>query len=191
MINLKKTIQNALLQLLETTPISTITVKDITRVANIHRATFYVYFTSKNELYKTIIEDTLFDLEQAIKPDANLTFTDIQHLYHNQQSFLNEAILFIQHIQKNKETYIALFKDYQFQDQFITVIYRCMMLGNILPDIYTRHLAHGAVGLVQEWLENEKESAEELAIYLTQINLHALVNYPKIVPGTRTIHYNL
>lgn len=58
------------------------------------------------------------------------------------------------------------------------------MLGNILPDIYTRHLAHGAVGLVQEWLENEEESAEELAIYLTQINLHALVNYPKIVTGT-------
>ena len=188
---MKKTIQNALLQILETTPISTITVKDISNVANIHRATFYVYFSSKEELYETIIEDILYDLELAIKPSPTLTYSAIKHLYHNQQSFLNEALLFIQHIQKNKKVYIALLKDYQFQNQFITVIFRCMMLGNILPDIYTRHLAHGTVGLVQEWLEKEEESAEELAIYLTQINLHALVNYPKIVSGTRKIHYNL
>ena len=88
--------------------------------------------------------------------------------------------MFIQHIQKNKKVYIALLKDYHFQQQFISVIYRSMMLGNILPNIYTNHLAYGAVGLVREWLVKEDRSTEELALYLTQISLHALVKYPSI-----------
>ena len=175
---MRKTIQNALLKLLETTSINNISVKDITNNAKIHRSTFYVYFSNKNELYETIIEDTLYELEKAINPGSNLTFNDIEKLYKNNQDFLNEALLFVQHIQRNKQVYISLLKDIHFQERFVLVIHTCIMLGNILPDVYTKYLAYGAVGLVKEWLENEySKSQEELAIYLTRMNIYALINY--------------
>lgn len=175
---MKQTIQQALLQLLLTKPLRHISVKEITIEANIHRSTFYAYYSSKEMLYDSLIEDTLFELENAIQPTASITFAEIQKLYKERNRSLNEALSFLQHIEANELTYRVLLHDIQFQRQFAMVIHESMMLGDILPLIQAKHLAYGAIGLIEEWLQNkDKYTVEEIAYYLTRINIHALIDY--------------
>lgn len=175
---MKQMIQQAFLQLLSSAPMHEIAVKNITDQANIHRSTFYVYYSNKEALYQAIIEDTLFDLEKAIQPASNLTFEAIQKLYEESTCILNEALFFLQHIESNELAYRVLLSDIQFQKQFADVIQQSIMLGNILPTIQAKHLSYGAIGLIQEWLQNKAHyTIQELALYLTRSNIHALIDY--------------
>lgn len=175
---MKQKIQQAFIHLLETHPLHEITIKQIAAGANIHRATFYVYFSSRDELYETLVEDLLFDLEKAIQPAPTLTFEEIKQLYIQKGAPLEEAMLFLKHIQQNNALYQILLKDIYFQQRFSKVISDSILQGNILPDLYTQHMAYGAIGLVMAWLQfPEKYSQYAIAQYLTRTIVHSILDF--------------
>ena len=54
----KKSLKEAFISLLKTTPYQKFTIIDICAKANVHRATFYNYYKSKEDLFISIIEDS-------------------------------------------------------------------------------------------------------------------------------------
>lgn len=175
---MKEKIQEALIELLEKKPLKHISVKEITTLLKIHRATFYTYFSSRDELSEMMIEDLLYDLKSAIAPAPHLTFEEITRLYINGREPLAEATLFLEHIQHHKKAYRVLLRDLTFQQRFAHVISSSIMQGNTLPEIYTQHMAYGAIGLILGWLENESiYSKEDISMYLTRTIVHSLIDF--------------
>lgn len=179
---MKRKIQHALLALLKEHPLHEISIKQIAAQANIHRATFYVFYGSKEILYKLMVEEILFALEHAIQPAPHLTIEEIEQLYFMKQRPLQEAVLFLQHIETHRVYYEVLMKDMAFQQCFAEIISDSIFKGDILPRIYTQHMAYGAIGLVLEWLQHpEQLNLQEIASYLTRNIIHSLLDYQQQV----------
>ena len=171
-------IGNAFLELLRDNSYEEITVQDIAKKAGIHRSSFYVYYFSKESLYALLVENILYDLEKAISPKKTVEFKEIVYLYKKNEHVMIEATLFLQHILIHRHAYEVLLKDFKFQQQFAEVISKEILKGEILPKAMTNHLAYGAIGLVCEWLDNPTlYTIEELSMYLTQMNVFALIKY--------------
>ena len=72
----KKALKNSFIGLLKTTPYSKFTIIDICTNANVHRATFYNYYKSKEDLFISIIEDSndrfLTEIVEANKCETRL-----------------------------------------------------------------------------------------------------------------------
>lgn len=175
---MQQKIQLAFLELLKDRPLHEVSIKHIALQAKIHRATFYVYYGSKESLYDAITEELLYALENTIKPAPHLTLEEIEQLFFINNRPLQEAILFLEHIEVNRHFYEVLMRDIKFQKSFANIISEGILQGNILPRIYTQHMAYGAIGLVTEWLQNpEHLQLEEIARYLTRNIIHSLLDY--------------
>ncbi|MGM9950875.1 MAG: hypothetical protein ACI33P_12150, partial [Lysinibacillus sp.] len=79
-----------------------------------------------------------------------------------------------------------LLKNIYFQQRFSKVISDSILQGNILPDLYTQHMAYGAIGLVTAWLQfPEKYSQYELAQYLTRTIVHSILDFQLEMTNSR------
>lgn len=84
---------DALLSLMETTPYSKITVKDICRKADLSRQTFYNFFETKDDIIRFRIHQCYIEMMEHLKSRSPLLLTDIteqlMQTFHNNQQFMN------------------------------------------------------------------------------------------------------
>ena len=66
----KKAITNALITLLQTKELHAITVKELTEIADIHRATFYVHYEDIYDLYQQTEDQVMESLSFILRKDA-------------------------------------------------------------------------------------------------------------------------
>ncbi|WAA10145.1 TetR/AcrR family transcriptional regulator [Fervidibacillus albus] len=90
-------LKESLMNLLETKPISKITVKEICMLAEINRSTFYSHFANQYALLSKIEEDMIGDLycylEQFNSEEEKMTMKLLEYIETNQRAFqilLNE-----------------------------------------------------------------------------------------------------
>lgn len=63
----KRMLKETLLELLEQTDISSISVRTLCEKANVNRSTFYKHYTSQYEIYEEMQHDFLFQIEQCFQ----------------------------------------------------------------------------------------------------------------------------
>ena len=69
-VRTKKSLKSAFISLLERIPYAKISIIDICDEAKVHRATFYNYYRSKEDLFSCIIEDSKDAFVQKMKDEG-------------------------------------------------------------------------------------------------------------------------
>ena len=159
----KQLLKNSLLELLETTPISRISVKDLCDKANLNRGTFYLHYNEPNDVLKEIEQEYI---------DEKMSFFD-PYMKNDRPDLL--AKLF-ETIIRNKEISVILFGKNgapQFTER-IKLLVRDGVVGDWqreFPNYRTEDLMYvyefvfpGAMQLILNWLKGDDNlSAEEFA----------------------------
>lgn len=158
----KRLMKDALLELLEEKDLANISVTAVCEAADVHRSTFYNYYTDPADLLRDIEQDFLDRI--PLSPRV----LDLQ----NEQTLLTATSEFFDYVKENKKTTRILFHSSS-GDSFVAQMVDHLCNGFILlgesPDEVTArftqlYIAHGAVGMLREWVNmNFPLSSREIA----------------------------
>ena len=165
----KKLLKESIIELMKTTPIHSITIKDICDGADVNRSTFYRHYETQFDLYDDIINDISADIEAIITNeraenlDILLFFTKI-----------------LEYIEKNRETFLVVLSDKSSLGMGETFN---RITGKFLPAEGTTELgtyiaqfiAAGMTSVLWTWLNKPvRRSAKEVARVIYALMRHGL-----------------
>ena len=146
----KRMMKDALLELLEQRNLVSITVTAICEAADVHRSTFYNYYSDPADLLREIEQDFLDDIPSL--PEA------IDQLDQEQLLEKNEA--FFDYVKENDRAFRILFDESKgscFTSRLVATL--CSGYIPVLSDVdevtagYIRtYVANGTVGMMREWV---------------------------------------
>lgn len=145
----KRLMKDALLELLEKQELANISVTAICETADVHRSTFYKYYTDPSALLKEIEQDFLDQIPNPQNMDLS-----------NQEKLLSETAAFFDFVKNNNNAFRILFNN-KAGDSFATRLVDFLCSGYIpvigknddLSSHYIRmYIAHGTVGMLREWV---------------------------------------
>ncbi|CAK6481359.1 hypothetical protein BFRIPC_00021 (plasmid) [Peribacillus frigoritolerans] len=194
-IRTKNAIKNALVELIEEKGFEAITVKDITKIANINRGTFYTHYQDKFDLMAKCQEEITQEMSSIAKqkfPDViaeigtNSSSTAPFTLAVSIFEFLNENSRFMKAVlsQKGDLSFQIKLKDFMwktlFENDKNSLINECDLL---VPGQYlASYMASAHIGVIQQWLNSgRKETPQEMAHILSTI----AVNGPFFAAGLK------
>ncbi|HJJ35778.1 MAG TPA: TetR/AcrR family transcriptional regulator C-terminal domain-containing protein [Methanocorpusculum sp.] len=165
----KRAMGNALKKLMETKPLHTITVSDITDECGYHRQTFYYHFADIEELLKWTFDKDVADfLSSNEAPNSwqdtlRLTFAFLSE---------NKSFCLSVYYSLGRDTILKVFSD-----TVSTVVYSVIIdiCGTTLvtpenAEFLTTMTTGGIISLVEQWLTgNLKWSSEEIVENLTYV----------------------
>ena len=160
----KRLMKDALLELLEKQELASISVTAICETADVHRSTFYKYYTDPVDLLKEIEQDFLSQIPNPQNMDLG-----------NQKKLLTETTAFFDFVKKNDKAFQILFNE-KTGGSFTTRLVEFLCSGyipdagseNELSSRFTRlYIAHGTVGMMREWVQSgypvsSREIAEKM-----------------------------
>jgi len=155
-------LSEALFELIKEKNYESITIQEITNQADVHRATFYLHFATKEELLATSLESLFVDLEARTKAESGV----------EEPSFLKESkagrIMF-EHVAEYADLYRVLvgqkgvgYVTHHIINYMTTIFDE--KLRNDFPDeeilpipriLIARHLTGSIYSLLTWWLEND------------------------------------
>ncbi len=147
----RRLLKTALLELLEDQELSKISVTAICKAADLHRSTFYKYYSEPNDLLREIEEDYL-----------NLVpWTPIVPDQQEREHLLLSATAFFDYVKENERSLRVLFKkagDGGFAERMVDLLCSRYIVGVKDPDemrarFIRLYIANGSVGLMRAWLE--------------------------------------
>lgn len=172
-IRTQKRLNEALLSLMSEKGFQSVTVQDITKRADVNRATFYTYYHDKHEMLDCVIMEVLQEFEDCI------TVHDIE-----QTSASSIFVRMFEHIGENANFYKIMltkkgvpgfarlmlkticdsFEQHRMKYQIDS---KKLLVSEDILSIYT---ASSYLGLIMYWLENDMSyTPEEIATQLTNI----------------------
>ncbi|MBR3126295.1 MAG: TetR/AcrR family transcriptional regulator [Mogibacterium sp.] len=158
----KQLMKNALLELLEHQELVNISVTAICETADVHRSTFYKYYTDPAGLLREIEQDFL---DRIPAPPQIL---DQQ----NQEALLTATSEFFDFIRENKKTFRILFNDSSGNSFNARLVeYLCNGYVPVRDDTDEQssrfiqiYIANGTVGMMREWVNTDfRISSQDLA----------------------------
>ena len=154
--NTKKKIRKALMECLETTSLSKLTIKQICEKADINRSTWYAYYTEPVLLYK-LIQDDFFG-------GMNPFFEDLESGFISYETFLYALLEFF--LEHRKEVITMMRSDLEsFQQTYIekSSQYEVIRGGFSTSDKeYIREFyVSGSIRIIYRWLSNGAEQSVE------------------------------
>ena len=158
----KRLMKDALLELLEDQNLANISVTAVCETADVHRSTFYNYYTDPAHLLREIETEVL---DRIPTPPQVL---DQQ----NQQTLLATTADFFDYIKENKKTIQILFNESSgsnFAVRLVDHLRNGYVPVNDNSDELTAHftqlyIANGTVGMMREWVNADYPvSSEEIA----------------------------
>lgn len=171
----KMVLKQSLLELMQSAPISKITVTDVCKRAEVNRGTFYAHFEDVYNLLEQIENDLMEDVVASFPP----TFAP--------SDLKSVLTLIFETIQANSALCKVLFSEYGDKDFLSRILYvaRDSAINQWLSvcptapieeleQLYTFY-ANGAVAIISDWVKNDlKQSPAELARFIEQVSLHGL-----------------
>ena len=167
--NTRRRLRDGLLQLLEVKPIHDVSVKELTELVDVNRGTFYFHYQDIYDLLHRIEDDFFEQFDRTLGEDqAALQSIDYPYL-HAVFSFLGE----------NKDFCRIMLGpngDMQFVERVkARVDTQCSYFWErIAPEadrqrfgMYNAFIINGCIGLIQEWLGNNRAMTEEDVTHLT------------------------
>ena len=146
----KRLLQEALLELLEQQEISSISVTALCDAADVHRSTFYKYYSDPADLLEKIEQNIL---DQIPTPPQILD-------KHNQEQLLTETTAFFDFVQENKKAFRILFNENSgsgFFARLVDFLRDGYVAAEKEPDdpatdFVHSYIANGTVGMLRKWI---------------------------------------
>lgn len=177
----KKLIRSALATLLEANSLDEITVQQIVEKALINRSTFYLHYQDKYDLYDSLVQELLNDLQEVLETTPLYNLETIKRIAQQPDQTLDITDQFLKHIETNKDLYTVLITDQVFQKKFVTIISDNMYKGNNLPRIITNHIAYGSTGTILEWLTKDTPySSAYISKLLSRFSILEILEYKNL-----------
>jgi len=173
-IKTKQALQKAMLDLLQTKNLESISITEICRVAKINRGTFYLHYGQIEDLFGEYFKEIMKDLSDAYEEPY-------KHVPKLNPRELNPATIRIfHHIEQYKNFYKIVFSKnvqmtyyYLLFDQISDLIKRDFNLNigeDTNHDMVGAYQANAILGMVIKWYRNDfKQDAAELNQILVQI----------------------
>ncbi|WP_426458272.1 TetR/AcrR family transcriptional regulator [Staphylococcus nepalensis] len=175
-IKSREKIKSALINLLNTYNFDEISVKDICKLAEISRGTFYLHYQDKYDLVSKYQKSVMIHAKKHFK----------SHKYENKRDFITQAISFWE---SEGELLLLLLSSRGSSEiqQLVKSLLQKHMELNLLPFITHKHmsqkderyflvfLSNAILGVLQEWIDNDKqESSNELTEIIDKITTKVL-----------------
>lgn len=149
----KRLLKDALLELMQEHDLISISVTAICETADVHRSTFYNYYTNPADLFREIEQEFL---DRIPVPPQSL---DVN----NQKELLAATTKFFDYIQDNKITIRTLFRRSAGNDFTERLVeYLCngyVPVGETADEVTSRftqlYIANGTVGMMREWVNED------------------------------------
>lgn len=166
----KKALLQALTKLMSEKKINSITVKELTDLADVNRSTFYLYY------------EDIFDMVEKIESEILIDFTEAFNKFKKETPSNDSLLSFLTYlfgfIQRNAEMFKILLGpdgDYPFLEKLKETIKvsqppidsPCSKVNfyYLMP-----YIISGCIGLIQQWLnDNMKVSPKEMAVIVIDI----------------------
>lgn len=176
----RELIRRTIIDLMEEMPYEKISVIDIAKKTNVSRQTFYVHFSSKEELALSFLDDIFYDFFDIVEPESD----------RNSNQFIFETLYEIhKNNERNWNVVMSCNISAAVNDRYSSYVRR--FLGNIIRKIDAKfdstfyvdsiiaHLAGSSLNLMQLWMEKDMPvSAAEMAkinLLLLHRNLPSLI----------------
>ena len=148
----KRLMKDAMLELLEQRELSDISVTAICETADIHRSTFYKYYTQPSDLMRDIEKDALEQIPVFPPPP------DIP----GEESLLCATTAFFDYVKENEKVFRILFSESVnagFSSRMMELLCSRFITGidneDELPSHYQKlYIANGTVGMLREWVNS-------------------------------------
>jgi AcrR family transcriptional regulator len=149
------TIKEAFLKLLETQPLTKITVTQICQVANVNRGTFYLHFKDPQDLFNQIENDLIIEVQpiMAIQPKENLP------------EWLGRFVLFLKEHEQAAKIVLLDYENSQLTQVIFSEVHDMALQefsllfdeeNPVLLEYYFTYFVKGTVGILMEWLAHDK-----------------------------------
>ena len=164
----RRLMKDAMLDLLEERDLSGISVTAICEKADVHRSTFYHYYTEPSDLLREIEQDILEQIPSLPLP------LDQQE----EEGLLQVTTAFFDFVRENEKVFRILFSESvnaDFSSKMVDVLCLKQMSGVVYRDEQSSRylklfIANGAVGMLREWITSgfpvsSREIAEMMYYY--------------------------
>jgi len=157
----KMVTRDALMELMKTKSILSITIKDICGLADISRSTFYAHYKDQYDLLRQIEEETLAYFEGML---------DKYKEKHSKKETFQMVVEMLTYIANNGNSIQVLLSengDLSFQRKIFQHFTNHSRIeryisekdqDNEVKTFYSIFLIHGAIGIVQHWLKNNQST---------------------------------
>lgn len=151
----KMMVRKALLSLLREKPIDKITVKEISELAGINRATFYRHYTDQYALLDELEQEKIQDVQDKVLGNSQNWESIIRHM--------------LQLLYEDKEEWSLLLgpnADPRISGRISRLFYKLFLTHSPSKDQKMRYrfLAYGCSGMISDWVHGGmKESPEDIA----------------------------
>ena len=165
----KRLLKDALLELMRKQDLINISVTAICNTADVHRSTFYNYYSDPADLLREIEQDYL---DRIPVPPKTL---DVK----NQQELLAATTDFFDYIKENKQTIQILFRksaSNDFSERMVEFLLNGYVpVGENMDELTSRftqlYIANGTVGMLREWVNTDfPVSSEKMAEMMYSIS---------------------
>jgi AcrR family transcriptional regulator len=170
-------IRNALITLIIEKEISQITVKELAERANINRKTFYMHYSSIEDILdkieNEIIEKLLFVLEKYDFFDSQF---DVYALFRSLNDVINDDFeLYQRLVFANSYTFLIIKVKKVLKDTILEKYNDKLNMSKDLYNLYAEYIASGVMSLYIEWFKtNSKLSLEDLAKVVGNISFNGV-----------------
>ncbi len=165
----KKLLKTSLIEIMKTTPLHSITIKDICDGADVNRSTFYRHYDTQFDLYDDVIEDIAKDVETILIEEHKGDFDVCK--------FITRVL---EYIEDNRETFLVVLSDkgsLNMGEAFNRIIGKFLTSKNTseLGTYIVQFIAAGITSILWTWLSKpERRSAKEVARLIYSLMRHGL-----------------
>ncbi|WP_088012524.1 TetR/AcrR family transcriptional regulator [Gottfriedia acidiceleris] len=187
-IRTRQLLQDALITLLADNEFESISVQDITKKANVNRATFYSHYEDKYQMIRQIVREKLVDLDSAMK-NADFRIYDGNSNTLDEIAFQSYFHLF-EHIEKNSYFYKVLLRRQGpniFRRRLYEVLSTTFEKGilfiqpkknkYLVPgDLLISYISGATLSVISFWVENDMPyTKKQMAEYLLKISRNGIL----------------
>ena len=168
----KRLIKDALLDLLERTDLSGISVTALCAAADVNRSTFYAYYASPSDLLREIEQDVLDRIPAPPYPQNR----------HWEESLLPITTAYFDYVKENEKVFRVLFSkaaNADFSSRMVDLLCSQLIVGienedELSARFLQLYIANGTVGMLREWVDagfpiSSREIAKKMYSYSRKI----------------------
>lgn len=185
-IRTKKSIREALVELIDEKGFEAVTVKDITTRAKINRGTFYSHYQDKYDLMSKCQEEFMQEMAEVILNNFPTILADLETDHPTSTPFSILVTIF-DYLNRNSDFMRAVLGprgDLTFQTKLKKFVWKTLFESNtnplvkqenflVPPEYLISYVASAHIGVIQQWLNSDREeSPEEMARILSTITIN-------------------
>lgn len=180
----RSAIENALLDLMQTKPLETISIRELAEHADINRKTFYNHYSRIEDVVEEINKKISMVILNALPEKITINNEiEIYHLLLELTTQIEPHKSILKQVARTSDNFS--FIDY-FKDLIFPYFERNLLSYNINPAItpfINNYLLSGISSIYYEWFENDNLNAQQVALLCYNLTISAirLDNYKDIM----------